>query len=315
MVPHGLMFHHFHGEGYPPDSQGSLSAAGLESILMVAGIKNFLQPQEWLDRAAQSRLQSNDLCLTFDDGLRCQYDVALPILKKHKLQAFWFVYSAPLEGKCCLLEPFRRFRSQYFQSTDEYYRYFQKEFNLVSKVYKKKKDYLLFVKEYREKFPFYSRNDIHYRYLRDQVLSPKQYRQIILSMMKAKGLTIEELGKGLWMNNEQIRDLHTQSHMVGLHSYDHPTRMAGLPEKEQLRQYQKNYKHLSQVCAKPTTMSHPCDSYNSATIEILKQLNIVLGFRSNMSNSGCSSVACSALEFAREDSANLLRNIPGGLPS
>lgn len=315
MVSHGLMFHHFHGEGYPQDFQGSLSATDFESILIQVGIKNILQPQEWLYRVTQNRLQPNDLCLTFDDGLKCQYDVALPILKKHALQAFWFVYSAPFEGKWGLLEPFRRFRCHYFQGIDEYYQCFQKECNLASEADITGNEYLIFQEDYRQKFPFYTENDIHYRYLRDRVLSPEQYRRIILSMIKSKGLSVEELGKGLWMNNELIRDMHSQGHIVGMHSYDHPTRMAALSKKEQQKQYQKNYNHLTKVCGKPTTMSHPCDSYNKVTIEILKELNISLGFRSNMSNSKSLSVSLSAFELSREDSANLSRNIPNGFSS
>ena len=40
------------------------------------------------------KLSSNDICLTFDDTLKCQYDIAYPILKKEKLNAFYFIYSS-----------------------------------------------------------------------------------------------------------------------------------------------------------------------------------------------------------------------------
>jgi hypothetical protein len=49
-------------------------------------------------------------------------------------------------------------------------------------------------------------------------------------------------------------------------------------------------------------MSHPCNSYNQATLEILRELGITLGFRANMA-SGFSS----ELELPREDHANLVR--------
>ena len=46
------------------------------------------------ERLERSELRHNDIVLTFDDGLRCQYDIALPILNKHGIGAFWFVYSS-----------------------------------------------------------------------------------------------------------------------------------------------------------------------------------------------------------------------------
>ena len=36
-------------------------------------------------------LSSNDICITFDDTLLSQYEVALPILEKYKIRAFFFI--------------------------------------------------------------------------------------------------------------------------------------------------------------------------------------------------------------------------------
>ena len=62
-------------------------------MLRFVGLRNILPADEWMARATSDRLDENDLCLTFDDALRCQYDVALPVLEKYGLTAFWFVYS------------------------------------------------------------------------------------------------------------------------------------------------------------------------------------------------------------------------------
>ena len=55
-------------------------------------------------------LEPSDICLSFDDALRCQYDLALPVLKEYKIKAFFFIYSALLCGIDNYLEIFRDFK-------------------------------------------------------------------------------------------------------------------------------------------------------------------------------------------------------------
>src|SRR5580700_8086460 len=97
-VAKGLMFHHFHG-GVHPDVQGSISAAQFADILDFVGVKHILDPHEWCERATRGALGKLDLCITFDDSLRGQFDVALPVLESYGLKAFWFVYSSVFEGQ------------------------------------------------------------------------------------------------------------------------------------------------------------------------------------------------------------------------
>src|SRR3990167_6501841 len=112
-VPHGIMFHHFHGEGHYV-GQGSISGREFEDILQFVGLKRILNPEEWLGRLETGQLKDEDLCLTFDDGLLCQFDVAFPVLEKYGLRAFWFVYSSVFEGKpSSKFEIYRVFRTKF----------------------------------------------------------------------------------------------------------------------------------------------------------------------------------------------------------
>ncbi len=44
-------------------------------------------------RASEGSLGDNDLCWTpGHDGLRCQFDIAFPVLRDSGITAFWFVY-------------------------------------------------------------------------------------------------------------------------------------------------------------------------------------------------------------------------------
>ena len=98
VVPHGLMFHHFHGPGLAP-SQGSISGDTLARIIdRYRDSHNLLDAADYLQRARNNQLEACDTCLTFDDSLLCQYQVALPVLQHYNLRGFWFVYSSVITG-------------------------------------------------------------------------------------------------------------------------------------------------------------------------------------------------------------------------
>ena len=98
--PHGIMFHRFHKK--KTLGQGSLSANQLKKIIHFIGKKNINNPQEWIYKTEKKLLNKNDLCLTFDDGLKSQINVALPILEKYKIKAFFFIPTFFLKRKLIL---------------------------------------------------------------------------------------------------------------------------------------------------------------------------------------------------------------------
>lgn len=299
------MFHHFHGGTHLPDGQGSLSSAEFETILVRSGISRIACPGEWIERAASDSLLPGMLCVTFDDGLKSQLDVALPILQKHGLRAFWFIYSAPLLGRLGYLDLFRRFRTTCFPKPVDYYEEFFGRLGPVRMNLLNGARFRKFLKQRRQEFPFYSLEDHAYRFFRDFVLSPVAYRKVVLAMMKMKNITPAELGRGLWLSEGDLRDLHNLGHEIGLHSFDHPTNLARLPANAQRDQYRRNYEHLRKICGIPRAMSHPCNSYNHETLRLLAKLGIRCGFRSNLQRPPSVAGGTCALELPREDAANL----------
>tara|TARA_B100001057_G_scaffold481333_1_gene555248 strand:- start:9 stop:329 length:321 start_codon:yes stop_codon:yes gene_type:complete len=89
--PHGIMFHRLHKKGKKSLGAGSISQDDFEKILKFIGIKNIITPNQWIEKIKNKSLKKNDICLTFDDGLKSQYNCALPILNKYNLKAF-FLY-------------------------------------------------------------------------------------------------------------------------------------------------------------------------------------------------------------------------------
>jgi len=308
-IEHGIMFHHFHNEKHQK-GPGSISQEEFEGILNFIGLGRILCPLEWLERLRENRLTKEHLCLTFDDALLCQFEVALPVLEKYRLTAFWFVYSSVFDGRLEKMETYRVFRAKYFQSMDDFYalffrKVFDSEFSRIA-------NEVLVEREIRKQiqlFPFYSVNDVKFRLVRDRALRKQDYERIMDEMIQERRVDLGELSKGLWMSNGHLRDLSSEGHVVGLHSYSHPTVLANLAYEQQFDEYQKNYLHIKEICrCAPVTMAHPCDSYNEYTLDILKRLGIVCGFRSNMfPRREGERLNPNQFEIAREDHANILK--------
>ena len=102
---HGIMFHHFHDDKNFKKGQGSLSGKEFKKIIKFIGKKNIISPE----LLSTSSNLDGKVCLTFDDGLKCQYKIARPILKEFGIKAFFFIFSNILEKKPDLIEVNRIF--------------------------------------------------------------------------------------------------------------------------------------------------------------------------------------------------------------
>ena len=85
MCTHSIMFHHFHDNKHPP-SQGSISGKDFCKMIDWLSRKyNLIGAKEYLKKLNSNEIDSKDVCLSFDDALLSQYDIAFPILKKRGL--------------------------------------------------------------------------------------------------------------------------------------------------------------------------------------------------------------------------------------
>lgn len=302
--PHGLMFHHFYDEKHVK-GQGAISADQFSKIITEYGRGHILPAQEWLERANTNSLKENDLCLTFDDALLGQYEVALPVMTDYNLTAFWFVYSSVITGNVEMLEVYRKFRTVFFDNIDDFYKAFFA--SLSRSEYKETVESALadMPHDYLNEHPFYTADDRKFRYVRNEILGAQAYDKAMQHMMVEYNINISEFAADLWMSTEHIKDLHSKGHVIGLHSHSHPNTLATLPVEEQEREYRLNYDILHDLLSeRPTTVSHPCGSYNQATLTILDKLGILLGFRATMAQENFS-----RLEYPREDHANIIRTL------
>ncbi len=187
-LPHGLMFHHFHG-GTHARGQGSISGSEFEGIIEHYR-ERILSADEWSRRVISESLQKGDVCITFDDALACQIDVALPVLQKYGITAFWFVYTSIFDGEIELLEVLRRFRNEAFDSVEDFYVEFERvvdggEFAILKKELIRNYDHANWAA-----YPFYTMGDTKFRFIRDEVLGQKRYEKVMTDMISQGGHSI-----------------------------------------------------------------------------------------------------------------------------
>jgi peptidoglycan/xylan/chitin deacetylase (PgdA/CDA1 family) len=302
---HGLMFHHFFDDKHPK-GQGAIDAGCFTRLLKEVGTDRILSPEAWTVRALSGALRDGDLCLTFDDALRCQYDVALPVLDELGLTAFWFVYSSVFEGGREPLEIFRYFRTVAFPDIDAFYDAFEAAIarSECAELVRIKLDGVDIANHLKEA-AFYTLRDRRFRYIRDLVLGPERYEDVMWQMIRSAGFEDSIPSSLLWLDNDCLRDLAARGHAIGLHSYSHPTRLGDLPLERQREEYKRNSDHVARILgAAPVSMSHPCGSYTSETLDMLSTMGVRIGFRANLAQADYS-----LLEMPRIDHAVLMKQL------
>jgi peptidoglycan/xylan/chitin deacetylase (PgdA/CDA1 family) len=299
------MFHHFCGDRHPR-GQGAISAEELARLIEWIGPRNILPAANWLRALRSGSLLQGQTCLTFDDNLKCQYDIALPVLGHYGLEAFWFVYTGyATDGLLPRLEVYRYFRTLQFPDIEAFYDEF---FDTAAWLYGD--EVVGWLDKFdRTRFPmypaFYSLNDCRFRQSRDSLLGEDRYFAVMDQMLAKYGHDAEEIARAVLMTDADIADLHRRGHIVGLHSHTHPTDLSGFAQERQAWEYDRNFAALQAIIGeKPVTMSHPCNSYDASTLALLDRMGIEVGFRAD-----ASATAKSFLELPRLDHSVLMREV------
>ena len=311
---HGIMFHHFHDNKTHLKSQGSISNDQFYKLIKYIGRENILNADVFFERFIENKLLKNNVCFTFDDGIKSQMDVALPVLEDLKIKSFFFVYTSIFEGKPDNLEIYRYFRTNYFESINKFYNEFYNFLgkNLENFFEKNRKT----IKEKMIKHPVYTIEDIKFRLVRDRFLKQNTYHETMSKMMREKNFIPSKDSSKFFFNKEDLIKLNSLGHVIGLHAHNHNTLIEKLSYEEQKIQFDKCISLISEILNKPKNeikvMSHPSGSYNMDTIEILKELGIKLGFKQIMKielERGMKKINNSPLEIARQNHSEIIRKI------
>lgn len=203
-------------------------------------------------------IPNKSMIITFDDGLKEQYDLALPILKKLRIPATFFISSKTLEEKKILnVHKVHMVRSVVSPA----------EMLNALEVYCNGKEIVVDFKLAQEKGIIHYKYDTieaaTLKYLLNFLLSKENQEQFISTLFEQYFSGEEEkLHNELYMNEDQIYELG-QLDYIGSHGYDHDP-IALKNEKEQEIQIEKSCKVLSKVTGNEIySFSYPYGSFNS----------------------------------------------------
>jgi len=304
------MFHQFSDDIIYKKSEGSINKDQLNKVIKFIGRKNILNADEFLNRFNENKLKKSDVCFTFDDGLKCQYEIALPVLEDLQIKSFYFIYTSSYAANPNLLEVSRYFRINCFNNTDEFYQFFFDNCNRDLNNFFKEKQ--IKINENIIKFKFYTLNDIKFRLVRDEFLTKNQYNEIMIKLFEIKKFNYKKILKELYLDKNELINLYKLENIIGLHSHNHPNKLNYLSYEDQLKEYMENLEILSNLLEinnkKIKTMSHPCGEYNNETIKVLKKMNIELGFKQVMfieKDKNMKKINNSQFEIARQDISNI----------
>ena len=278
------MFHHFHDKKLNKTGQGSITPFHFEKIIKFLLFNyNVLSPKEWINKSLKNSFKENDVCITFDDSLYCQYKIALKILNKYNLKAFWFIYSSVFNEELDNFEIYRKFRVCYFKKFDDFFTLFLKIYKEFEHINIKKSYFEKDIKQFKFLYPMYTKNEIIFRVIRNKILKKNEFEEIINKMIVIKNTNFKKISKNLWMTNDHLKKIHNNGHEIGLHAYNHPYALNKMKYQEQYKQLNKNYNHIKSIIKyKPVSIAYPNNSFNNNTIEIIKKLGVKIGFRSNI---------------------------------
>lgn len=300
----GQMYHHFHDDGLHRRGQGSIDADTFQSVLSeAASTGEILTPRAFATAVETGTLAPGQTCITFDDALLCQYDIAVPVMEAMGVCGFFFVYTSVLGDDPDPLEFYRDFRNTWFGDMEDFYAAF---FDRIARQFPDLQETFTqsYPEDYLSQFLFYSDNDRRFRFFRDHVAGPWLYREIMDDMLEAAGYDKMTRARELFMGVDHLRRLASAGHEIGLHSHSHPTMMDALSSAQQTAEYSHNKTLLEDILQKPIwSMSHPCGRYDNTTLRVLSQLGITLGFRHSLHVTKI----VSSLEVPRENHSNLVK--------
>ena len=243
-----------------------------------------LNAQDWAEKALDGSLGDRDMCLTFDDGLASQFEIALPALQAADRTAFWFCSGAPLDGAPIASDIHKYFIATNFDSFDDFFDAFVEQSQQTRWRQAVAKTIALpAARNYLNEWTFYSEADRIYRYIRDICPGTMCCGEIIDTMMRSMACSPREFADRLWLKPANLRLLEAHGHVIGLHSYSHPMRLDLLEPEVQAKEYGRNLEVLSSILsARPISMSHPCNAFTPAIFDILEDHGIKIGFRGDM---------------------------------
>lgn len=218
--------------------------------------------------AAKNKNSENVCAITFDDGLKDQYNNAVPVLKKYNIPATFFIITSTIEGNIPTTHKIHtilsyasgeQLREDGNSFLAEYYPDVKEKYNIPMD------------KRLTDKRAYF--DDIPTANFKEIVtILPKDIKKHLLSFLfKKHDIAEDTISNNLFMDESEIKDLHAQGFYIGSHTHSHEA-LDTLNEEETKHTILKSKEYLSNILGfEPTLFCYPHGSSSSQGHEILKE--------------------------------------------
>jgi len=235
------------------------------------------------------RLPTKAAVLTFDDGYIDHFSNVLPILEEYKVKGLFFVPATPVLDKAVLPVNKIHFVMAVASHIKQLIKLLEIFINNHSPDPRVES-----ISVYRSRFhhkAFFDDADTAYFKAMLQKGLPEDIRNCIIDQLFQSFITKDEasFASELYMNIDQLKELQHSGMYIGCHGYKHYW-LDQLTRQEQDAEISKSMDFLRQVGTPLNNwmISYPYGSYNTDTLDLLKQYNCSIGFttRVNIANLG-----------------------------
>jgi peptidoglycan/xylan/chitin deacetylase (PgdA/CDA1 family) len=206
-APHGVLAHYFCATE-AERMQGALTVDEWQRLLDAYGDR-VLSARDWIARAVAGTLE-DEVCVTFDDGLREAYVHALPALEERALQAAWYPYTQVLVGVPHELERYRWIRNRAYGALDGFYAAWWKHVRAETFVTSMPKDYLA-------DRGYLTDIDRAFRWWRNELVNAQDYAEV----MDALDVGAPFAPESHWLTSHDLWTLERAGHILGTHGHTH----------------------------------------------------------------------------------------------
>ena len=236
--------------------------------------------QEDLVEAIEGRkkLPERSCLITFDDGLKSQYENALPILKKKKIPAVFFVNSLPYkEKKACLVHKIHFLRANL--SPQDFLE--RIDYNLKLYSGKMLKDLYPQSKDASRQYRYDTPEIAKLKFILNYLIPPK-YREKIINKIFYQFVKSEtDFCQMFYMSEKELIELSKLS-FLGIHSATHQS-LSQLSEKELRNDLTENLETIRKIAGGKGIkgISYPYGGFNDIPPQIYRicqSLGLKYGF-------------------------------------
>ena len=243
----------------------------VKQIEYLHSMYNIVSMEEVIDSIENnSKLPSNAVVLTFDDGYVDHYLNAFPVLDRLGLQGSFYIPVKPVvehyvlddnkiqfiisasDDSTCVIDDIKSLLDEYEYYIDDFDSYYRK---FATPEYFDSGD-IMFIK----------------RMLQTEL--PAEIRKKIVHKLFDKYVGVEEsvFSKELYVNKEQVMHMHRHSMHIGIHGYNH-SRWNRLNRRQLEQEIDLSLEFISEIGVDMDnwTACYPHGSYDKKTIDILNE--------------------------------------------